>query len=310
MNYNNLFPKLLKNIPHLPPNSFCYDCINNANYNKNKTNNNNLKCFIPSGRRMVLWFLKHDSSYYSVLLEYQSTKIVKCHFKYISFNKLLASGSGTMIWVTQVGRELSLNKIIYLKGKYCRLKAMGEQVEELRFLIENYINNMHHASFVQLKIPVISNTNSVLSFAGNLNYSVYNVISMSNNYNVHINNFLGVFLVSSVDSMNDCYSLLYKGQNGTMEHYQNALINNQETSRFMKNKMNIKHVKYENIELSDSENDDEESLHDDKTEKSIYMYCLFDKNYKRWKPYRVCKANNLVCDLAKIKSLEEKSSRF
>ena len=59
MNYNNLFPKFLKKVPRLPQNSFCYDCINNAN--DNKTNNlNKNRCFIPSGKRQVLWFLKYD----------------------------------------------------------------------------------------------------------------------------------------------------------------------------------------------------------------------------------------------------------
>ena len=236
----------MKKVPKLPQNSFCYDCINNTN--DNKTNNlNKNRCFIPSGKRQILWFLKYDSNYYSVLLEYQSSKIVRCHFKYIAFNKLLTCGNGTMIWVTQIGRELTLNKIIFFKGKPCKLKSAGEQMEQLRFLLENYINNIYHSSFIQLKLPVISNTNSVLSFTSNLKYLVYNVISFENNYSIHINNFLGVFWLTCIDSMNDCYSLFCKDKKGNIIHYQNALVNNLHTSKFLKNILNIKHIIYEEI---------------------------------------------------------------
>ena len=309
MNYTNLFPKLLKNIPRLPSNAFCYDCINLTNYNKksqNINNLNNLRCFIPSGKRLILWFLKHDSNYYSVLLEYQSSKIVKCHFKYISFDKILTSGIGTMIWVTQVGQELVLNKLIYLKGKYYKPKLIGEQMEELRFLLENRINNLYHSSLMQLKLPVISNTTSVLSFASNLNYSVYNIVSLKNNYNIHINNFMAVFWISCNEHIKDCYSLFYKNKDGKMTHHQTALVNTPQSSNFLKRVLNIKYKKYENIEMSDEEESDNHynSLN------GIYVHCLYDKNHKRWKPYKICKNTNLLSDIFKINALEEKSSRL
>lgn len=307
MNYNNLFPNLLKNIPHLPPNSFCYDCINKSNYNKRKGHGNNIRCFIPSGKRFILWFLKHDSNYYSVLLEYQSTKIVKCHFKYISFDKILASGNGTLIWATQIGKEIILNKLIYLKGKHCKLKAMGEQMEELRFILDNYINNLNHSSFMQLKLPVISNTTSVLSFVGNLNYLVYNVISISNNYNIHVNNFLVVFWVVCIDSMNDCYGLYCKEKKGNMFHYQNALINNTQTSEQMKKWLHIQHKTHDNIELSDNEDNEDASISE---MSGVHLFCIFDANHKRWKPYKKCKGDIMISDVSKIKLMEEKSSKF
>ena len=307
MNYNNLFPRLLKNIPNLPPRSFCYDSINDINYNKNKFDNS-LRCFIPNGKRLLLWFLKHDSNYYSILLEYQSSKVVKCHFKYISFNKILASGNGTMIWVTQIGREMTLNKLIYFKGKYCKLKTVGEQMKELRFLLNSYINNLSHSSFIQLKLPVISNTDSVLSFVGNMNYLVYNAITMENNYNIHIHNFLCVFKISCIDAMSDCYSLSCKDKNGKIFHYQNALINNIESSKFIKNVLNIKHIHYQDVEKSDNEDDD--YLENNNAIIGVTMYCIYDKNRKKWKPYKRCKQHTLVDDISKIKTLEEKSSRF
>ena len=319
MNYNNLFPRLLKNIPKLPSNSFCYDCKNIANDNKNSNKHaDNVRCFIPSGKRLVLWFLKHDSNYYSILLEYQNSKILKCHFKYIPFQKTLASGHGTMVWVTQIGRELTLNKMIYLKGKYCNLKTVGEHMDELRFLLDNYIHNISHSSLIQLKLPVISNSNSVLSFVGNLNYLVYNVVSMKNNYNVHVNNFLGVFKLSCIDSMNDCYSLVCKDKNGKLFHYQNALINNAESSIFVKKILKIKHKTFEDIENSDSDSDyneqhlseDDKSLNASNKVKSIIMYCIYDRNYQKWKPYKVCRRDSLLDNISKIKTLEEKSSHI
>lgn len=316
MNYNNLFPRLLKNIPKLPSNSFCYDCKNIANDNKNRNRTaDNARCFIPSGKRLVLWFLKHDSNYYSILLEYQNcSKIVKCHFKYIPFKKTLASGHGTMIWVTQIGRELVLNKLIYLKGNYCKYKTAEEHMNELRFLLDNYIHNISHSSLIQLKLPVISNTGSVLSFVGNLNYLVYNVVSMKNNYNIHVNKFLCVFKLSCIDNMNDCYSLVCKDKNGNLFHYQNALINNVESSLFVKKNLKIKHKKFEDIENSDSDGDcesgDYETPNSSNKTTGVNMHCIYDKNYQRWKPYKVCRGDSLLDDISKIKMLEEKSSRI
>jgi hypothetical protein len=178
-------------------------------------------------------------------------------------------------------------------------------MEELRFLLENYVNNVYHSSLMQLKLPVISNTNSVLSFSGNLNYLVYNVISMENNYKIHIDNFLAVFWVVCNNNLNDCYSLFCKDQKGNINLYQNALINNLQSSRFMKKILHIKHKNYEDIEMSDSEDDVESDKID-----GIYMYCLFDKEHQRWKPYKPCKNDKLLCDISKAKALEEKSSKI
>ena len=160
---------------------------------------------------------------------------------------------------------------------------------------------------MQLKLPVISNTTSVLSFVGNLNYSVYNVISLANNYNIHINNFLAVFWISCNDHTNDCYSLFCKNKDGKMTYHQTALVNTPQNSKFLKRVFNIKYKKYENIEMSDEE---EESNNHYETLNGTYVHCLYDKNNKRWKPYKICKNKNLLSDISKIKILEEKSSRI
>ena len=310
MNYTNLFPELLKKIPTLPKNSFCYDSIEDSNYNKNQKNNN-LRSFIPSGKRQILWFLKHGPNYYSVLLEYQNPKNIKCHFKYIAFDKILASGLGTMLWVTQIGSEISLNKIIYLKGKIFNLKRCKDHMEKLRYLIENYINNLTHSSFVQLKIPVIDDTNSVLSFVGDLDYQTYNVVSLVNNYNIHIKNFYALFSVSCSDSLSDCYKLYCKDKNGEIMFYQNALVNNLTCSRMLKKIFKIKHVQYENIEYSDDECDNAEiDINENSSLTNYYIYCLFDKNHKRWKPYKLCREKCEISNINRIKTLEDKSSRI
>lgn len=306
MNYTNLFPEVLKKIPSLPKNSFCYDSIEDSNYNKNQKNNN-FRAFIPSGKRQILWFLKHGTNYYSILLEYQNSKNIKCHFKYIAFDKILASGLGTMMWVTQIGSELSLNKIIYLKGKIFNLKRCGDHMEKIRYLIENYINNLTHSSFIQLRIPAIHDSRSVLSFVGNLDYQIYNVVSLSNNYNIYIKNYYALFCVSCSDSLNDCYKLYCKDKNGEIKYYQNALVNNLNCSRMLKKIFKIKHIQYENIECSDSESDGDDNIINIETN---YIYCLFDKNHKRWKPYKLCKDKCELSNINKIKTLEVKTSKI
>ena len=59
------------------------------------------------------------------------------------------------------------------------------------------------------------------------------------------------------------------------------------------------------------ETSDYEKESNNKENEGVYVYCIYDKNYKkRWKPYKICKTSNLIDDFSKIKSLEEKSCRI
>jgi hypothetical protein len=297
MNYTTLFPNLLKQLPIIPETSFCYKYDNKKFYNKN---NLLTHVFIPSGKQMILWFTKYDSKYYCLLLEIKNYKVVSCHFKYLSFDTILTSGKGTMIWVTNIKNELSLNKIIYLKGEYFKSKYITEHMEELKFVIDNYINNISYSSLIQLKLPFMSNNKNFLSTLINLNYNVYNII-IENNYCYNINNFMAIFNIKEIDYSRDIYELSCKDKNNNLIKYGNAMIHNKKTTQFVKNILNIKNISYENIEYSDDENCDSEK----KIKSSVDVFCIFVLPQYKWVPYKIS-YNKEIFTRDKINQLEKK----
>jgi len=85
------------------------------------------------------------------------------------------------------------------------------------------------------------------------------------------------------------------------------LINNQQSSLLMKKVFNLKYIAYENIELSDNSSED---THRKEVEDTVYMYCLYDRTHKRWKPYKLCKQSNKLFDRNQVNKMETKISRI
>tara|TARA_Y100000389_G_C17467726_1_gene527218 strand:+ start:2822 stop:3754 length:933 start_codon:yes stop_codon:yes gene_type:complete len=309
MNYNNLFPNIIKKIPNIPDKYFCYNYDNKVNYNKNKSLSN-INAYIPSGKKMIIWFVKYESNNYSILLEMNNRQIVKCHFKYLSFDPILCLGCGSLFWCTQINNELSLNKILYLKGEYYKDKYIKNHMIELKYIIDTYINNISHSSLLQLKIPVISNHCEIFTFANNLAYNVNNIVSIKNNYTHNINNFTGIFSIKVVDYKKDIYQLYCKNDKNNLMYYNNAIINNYNTSIFVKKIFKKNIITYENIEYSDSDNNSDIGNEEILNTKTIIVYCIYIKVYDKWSPYKVCNDRNKISNVTQIKNLEYKYSRL
>lgn len=304
MNYTTLFPNLLKSIPNIPQDAFCYNYNSKVNYNKK---NVNMKAYIPNGKRQLLWFTKSSSNLYCILLETHNSKVTSCHFKYVSFENILTSGVGTLIWVTQVGRELSLNKIIYYKGQICKLRTVEEHMIELKYMLNNYINNINHSSFLQMKLPSMSTSKNFLLTAVNLEYTSYSAIEMSTNFTQHLHNYFANFIVTCVDKRSDIYNLSCKDENGQVVYYENALINNKFNSILIKKLLNIAYIPHEDVEYSDSENDDKHN--EETSEKSALISCIFSTIHMKWVPYKLCDKKSQLSTLSYIKRKREKSLR-
>ena len=237
MNYSTLFPNILKQLPKIKEENFSY------NYSENNYNNNNKsKFFIPCGKNMLLWFLEYNSNYYSILLEEKNNKIEKCHFQYLSFKPLLTTGCGTIYYVTKINNQLSLNKIIYFKGEQYNNKYIIDHIKDIKFILDNYINQLSSDLFLQLKIPVINNNNNYIYQSSILPYNVYNILS-SNNFPIYIKEYLATFIIKLIDYNNDIYKLYINN-----DLYTNAFVNDIKTSIFLKNLFNIPYKTQENIE--------------------------------------------------------------
>lgn len=303
MNYTTLFPNLLKSVPNIPQDAFCYNYNSKINYNKRQTY---MKVFIPYGKRQLLWFTKCSGKYYCVLMETHNLKITKCHFKYISFEPILTNGIGTLIWVTQVGREICLNKIIYYKGDYCKLKTCESHMVELKYVLENYINNIVHSSLIQLKLPSMSKNKNFLLTAINLGYTSHSVVELTNNFTRHCHTFFANFIISSLDERSDIYKLSCIDENGNTVFYDNALINNKINSLFVKDILRIPHIFYENVEYSDNEDDDKT---DRNSLENVMVACLFNTVHMKWMPYKLCDRKSRISTMSSIKKIRELSLR-
>ena len=292
MNYDTLFPKLLKQIPNIKENDMCY------HYQKNNNDNRKLHIFCPQGKKMILWFLTFNKNKYSILLEYDSykKKFQKCYFQYLSFKPELTNGCGTLIYCTKVKNEVCLQKIVYLMGKKYEKKNISEHMFQMKYILENYIHPIYQPHFICLKLPIMTNYNNLILQASNLPYSVYSIMKL-NHYQIFIREFCTDFTIIPIDIKKNIYELwCYK--NEKLFHYSNAFVNDYKTSSWLKELFIKNPISYLNIEYSDDEEDESFST----TKENIQ--CIYIPKLNKWKPYK--KSKNRTSSFSKIKFIENK----
>lgn len=306
MNYSILFKNILKKIPPINKTDFLYNYQRNNYKEKNDKNTN---VYMPSGKKMILWFLKYDNNYYSLLLEVDNNiKITKCHFQYLSFKEILTNGCGTLLWVTKLNNQLSLNKIIYYQGEKYKKKIIKYHMYDIKYLLEQYIYNIKNSIFIQLKIPYISNNEDYLHEISVLHYNVYNVINFSNNYNYFIKPITSVFKLIEINSNNDIYHLYCK-KNNDIVYYDTALVNDTNTSNNIKNNLNIKYKNFVDVEYSDDEsyeNKEDNSDDDVVNYKSALYNCIYIPKKNKWKPYKKADHKAYIDNIQDITKKREK----
>jgi hypothetical protein len=290
MNYTTLFPKILKNLPTITQNDLCYK------YEKTNDNyNTNLKVYMPSGKKMLLWFVKYDNQMYSLLidLDNKTQKVVQVYFKYIPFKRELTNKVGSLFWVTQTQNHLCMNKILYLCGEKYDKKKVMQHMNDIKYILEEKLNQIKNSDlFVGLKMPVMSNDQNYVFMACSLNYPVYNILSI-NNFSVNLNEYSAVFDMVCVNHKKDNYKL-YIGEH----EYCSAFVNDLKTSSFLKKIFKISHGNYRSIEISDDEDEDH-------SVEQTRVLCVYISSLNKWKPMKEVKHKKL--DTFKhIKSIENK----
>ena len=72
---------MLKQVPRIKREDMCY------HYQYQDNDNNHTKLYIPSGKRLLLWFLNFNEKNYSVILEFndKTEKIEQCYFQYSQY---------------------------------------------------------------------------------------------------------------------------------------------------------------------------------------------------------------------------------
>lgn len=294
MNYSVLFPQMLKQLPNIHEHDVCYHYKK-----KHNDNNNNIHIFLPQGKKYILWFLKYNSENYSIIMEYDNRKkqIHKCYFQYLAFKEELTNGCGTLIWCSRQQNELILQKMIYWMGEKYAKPFCFEHMYDFKLMLEKYINPIYNGSFLNLKLPCMSNSINLLSEASGLPYPVYSIMKHSN-YQIRICEFMATFSVSYVDIKKDIYELRCVKHNNTIV-YDNAYVNDLKTSQFLKKLFCKKSIAYTHIEYSDNEDEEYEDPH-----KQFHIQCLYIPRNKKWKPYK--KSMYPIDEYSKIKFIENK----
>ena len=294
MNYSTLFPEMLKQVPRLRKEDVCYHYQHN-------NDNNHTKIYIPSGKRLILWFLTFQGKPYSVLLEFDDRKevITQCFFQYLSFKVELTSGCGTLIWCTKLDNQFCLNKIIYWMGKKYPHPRCFSHMDDLKYMLENYIHSLHYGSFFTLRLPIMGRGSNIIFEATSLPYDVYAILGATN-HQIRLQEYMATFRVQEVDVQKDIYDLicLHKDRNPCVHGH--AFVNDLKTSVFLKQLFRPRQKNYENIEFSD----DEEERPETNTPKTVLLCCVYLPRQKAWKPYK--KSHRSVDFVSKIKFMENK----
>lgn len=293
MNYSTLFPEMLKKMPSITNNDICY------HYQRNNNDNKKTHIFIPQGKQMILWFVKYNKQNYSILLEYNRHKqnIQKCYFQYLSFKYELTNKCGTMILCTKNNNEICLQKIIYFMGKKYEHKNISKHLYDLKYMLENYIHQIKHNDFIQLKLPIMSNNIHKIFQVSNLPYCVHSIMNL-NQYQIFIKEFCANFTIYPVDIKKDIYTL-YDNKNNM---YSSAFVNDIKTSQLLKYHFLKKNITYNDIEYSDDEMVEEVDEEDTLAKQKMKIQCIFIPHLKKWKPYKI--TSNPISTFDDIKKIE------
>ena len=302
MNYNTLFPKILKQLPEIHFNQLQYKYISNKSTSNNQEKNKKekrLNIYLPYGSKYILWFVKYNNEPYSLLLEVYQNKIKRVQFQYTSFRIELTSGTGTLIYGTKIDNSFCCERLLYYMGHEVTNTFVTYHMNNLKHILELYVNDISDSEFMKIRLPIMSyNTNAILE-ATSLTYPVYGIINQ-HNYIFRLNQITRVFDLDVIDTVRDIYSLNCMDKNKKLIPYQNAYVNDRKTSQYIIQCVNKTQPNYREIEFTNVDNDVTAKSSD-----TYLFYCVYIPNMNKWKPYRYCKHKNTPIDnMYSIKQIE------
>jgi hypothetical protein len=306
MNYSTLFPKVLNKLGNEYNVHFKNDLRFISDSNKTRQNKKH-NIYLPHGKKCILWFANIEGQDYSFLIELEKNKPSKVSFKYMCFDKSLSKYTGTLIYGTSIRRNMfCAEKVVLYNNNVMLNKNILHHMNLLKMIIDTRIKQIDHEFFLKVCYPNISEDASFVLYASNLPYRVYQ-IRKTNNFNENIHHMACNFSVVQINSNRDIYELYLKKGN-RLHKYDSAFVNDYKTSLFLKEVFQDRKKKYQDIEYSDDENDNEGTNDDIMTSKSITLSCIYINNVKKWKPY--FKSRYPVDNLSKIKEIEKKYNAY
>ena len=277
---------------------------------------------IPKGKKYFAWFKYHNGKNMCFILEINRRygKIDNISYNVCSFDKILCSGNGTILYGTIFNinkiRCFNIENIFYLKGNNLTYYNQYQKIQEIKILMKKYINQKIYTKHsIVFGTPIYStNYNELREIVNSLPYDVYSIQyrllfknkPFLNEIVTQKKNIIKTFLVKAT-IINDIYDLYYIDKNQEMK-YNIACISDYKTSVMMNSLFrNIK----ENINLDyleESDDDEEfENIDDDKyvdLNKKYKMKCVYMSNFGLWKPIEI--SNDDICNKREINFYKKK----
>jgi hypothetical protein len=230
-----------------------------------------LSIFLPKGPKAFVWFTYQDKCPICILLHIESNEIQKISHVYVSFKEELSLG--TILYGTLLNQQFIPENIYYEKGRSVTL-SYTEKLERMKHVLGD-IQKCDFKESLQFYLPKMVDRHHLLE-ASNMPYPVYGIVSLQQLRIFVLNHVFCTCLAKRREEMEDVYDLYALNDSQTLQLVSTALINDFKTSHMMKRLAYKNKPTYKNIELSDSE--DEEDLGE------FHVSCLFIPEFKRWKP--------------------------
>ena len=291
------YNKILSNFPN-------FELSYEKNFHK-KVHNSNIYLTIPKGKKYFLWFHKYKNQNVCFLIELsrkkdsiESIQIIDC-----SFDKLLCSGAGTIIYGTcfkiKYQTFFNMEDIYFFKGVkiiyYNQFKKINTSIN----LIKNHINNTIFTSkSIIIGMPIMDQSHSnLIQKIKNLSYEVYfiqhrllfkNRTFLNERINIKREIFANFLIKPNIQF--DIYDL-YLYDNNVLINYDCAYIPNYKTSVYM-NSLFRKIKENDNLDLLE-ESDDEDEFENISEDKFVYldtfytMKCVFLHKFNKWQPLSI-----------------------
>ena len=238
----------------------------------------------------------------------------------LSYNKNLSYGtiiSGTYFNYNKT-RYITCENVYYYKGQNVIDEDYNKQLEILKNLFDNELRQvMYTDKFAVLGLPIIyKDIKQAFMNLSQTPYSIKGVVFQD----LHNNKSAGIILNNQskmtecifkikADLIQDIYNLYCKGTGNYENSFYNiALISDYKTSVMMNNLFRyIKENK--RLDLLEESDDEEEfeNINDDKfvnLKKIVYMKCLYNKKFKKWRPVEAVNFGEKLLTKQEIQLLE------
>ena len=295
MNYDTLFPKLLKNLPEV-----CW----NTKYNSTnaKGRNSKINIFIPKSKKYLLWFTECDGENYSVLLSINNNKVTYTNFIYLGFDPSLAYNGGTLLYCAKIRDQLCCYKTMYYKGNnYNEGKNYLKHLDTIHYILRYEIN--HQKNENKICLPYMSHHRDPILLSSTFSFPIYEIFDLNNKY-IKFEDFCGYFNIRAVNPKRDIYELHCKNQDNSFIYYCMAYCSNHHISHVLKTYFDTSFKSYHYTQEYDSET---EEIISKRNDKNIIVKCVYIPVLKKWKPVEIVdkgQGKYFVSNIKKIHYIE------